>query len=123
MWSAACRLVLAQQMFDRGAVEVRGDMRRRAQQRVVHAVAQAAAEPVADRYAEAFFGAAEDFGREVGGEGFAEQIFAAAAAEEQRLGQTIGQGDEVVIEEWGADLERASTMEAESTFQSTSPGR
>ncbi len=68
-------------------------------------VAEGGLEPGADGDGEALFGAGEDLWGEVGGEGLAEDALGLVAAEQGAVGELVGELDEVVVEEGGADFE------------------
>ena len=96
--------VLGDEVVDCGEVEVGGGEGVGGEEVVVEHGSEGGTEPVADGYGEAHFGAFEDEVWEIGGEGFAEHSFG-AAAEELGGGEAGGEGDEIVVHERGADFE------------------
>lgn len=97
--------VFGEESFDGGAVEVGGGEGVLGEEEVVEGVAEGGAEPSADGDGEAFFATGEDGGGEVGGEGLAEEGFGGAVRQELIIGEAVGELDEMVVEEGGADFE------------------
>ena len=98
-------LVFGEEALDCRAVQVCGDEGLLVEEQIMERGAEGGAEPIADGDGEAFFGAGEDLRGEVCGEGLAEDAFGDAGVEELVVGEGVGEFDEGVIEEGGADFE------------------